>query len=325
MARSRREPCGRSAVSSASRRPDHRELAAHRTCFVLLRSASGPRRDRATRPSAAPNSRDGRIRTDDPRVPNAVLYQAELHPVARLNGRACGRRAHGRHASSRSGRRASTVRPRRPDALTDERRSTRSASCECLSAAFSPSPHWPASSLALPAVAGAAGAHVRLVGRRLPRRAPRPQQGQPRPRARGDALPAQRRAHEPRPAAAALQRAAAQGRHGATAAPWCASASSITSAPRAARCSDPHPQGHELPEPHVRDWALGENLGWGSGPRSTPQAMVAPVDGLRRSSRQHPQRALPPRRHRRRHRRAGEHRRRTGRDVHDRLRLPRQE
>ncbi len=27
--------------------------------------------------------RDGRIRTDDPRVPNAVLYQAELHPVQR--------------------------------------------------------------------------------------------------------------------------------------------------------------------------------------------------------------------------------------------------
>jgi uncharacterized protein YkwD len=25
---------------------------------------------------------------------------------------------------------------------------------------------------------------------------------------------------------------------------------------------------------HVSDWALGENLGWGSGPKSTPQAMV---------------------------------------------------
>ncbi len=25
---------------------------------------------------------------------------------------------------------------------------------------------------------------------------------------------------------------------------------------------------------NVRDWALGENLGWGEGPRSTPQAMV---------------------------------------------------
>jgi uncharacterized protein YkwD len=25
---------------------------------------------------------------------------------------------------------------------------------------------------------------------------------------------------------------------------------------------------------NVRDWALGENLGWGSGPRSTPQVMV---------------------------------------------------
>jgi uncharacterized protein YkwD len=24
----------------------------------------------------------------------------------------------------------------------------------------------------------------------------------------------------------------------------------------------------------VRDWALGENLGWGSGPKSTPQSMV---------------------------------------------------
>ncbi len=25
---------------------------------------------------------------------------------------------------------------------------------------------------------------------------------------------------------------------------------------------------------HVSDWALGENLGWGSGPKSTPQSMV---------------------------------------------------
>ena len=25
---------------------------------------------------------------------------------------------------------------------------------------------------------------------------------------------------------------------------------------------------------NVRDWALGENLGWGSGPKSTPQSMV---------------------------------------------------
>ena len=36
-------------------------------------------------PGPAPDAagdRDGRIRTDDPRVPNAVLYQAELHPVA---------------------------------------------------------------------------------------------------------------------------------------------------------------------------------------------------------------------------------------------------
>ena len=46
-------------------------------------------------------SRDGRIRTDDPRVPNAVLYQAELHPV-RVNGTTCGPRAHAPDARARS-------------------------------------------------------------------------------------------------------------------------------------------------------------------------------------------------------------------------------
>jgi hypothetical protein len=46
---------------------------------------------RGTRRRLVAGSRDGRIRTDDPRVPNAVLYQAELHPV-RVNGTTCGTR-----------------------------------------------------------------------------------------------------------------------------------------------------------------------------------------------------------------------------------------
>jgi len=33
-------------------------------------------------------------------------------------------------------------------------------------------------------------------------------------------------------------------------------------------------QGTNYLNRNVRDWALGENLGWGSGPKSTPQAMV---------------------------------------------------